>query len=152
MIVEDHDVSDRFFAFGDGSRRDHEDSLLSQRRGVRQSVGSNHHHSFLKRSKIDISENFENLQTANDRHERRPLSVLVSLDWSGRIETEQENHQGEDYRSYAHGFFAHRQKITRPRKPNRTPSNGLVTTNQKERSQPESWTVRFVFTLFFSSF
>ncbi len=57
MIVEDHDMSDRFFAFGDGSRRDHEDSLLSQRCGIRQPVGSNHHHSFLKRSKIDISQN-----------------------------------------------------------------------------------------------
>jgi hypothetical protein len=47
---------------------------------------------FLKLSKIDISENFENLQTADnadDRDERRPLSVLVSLDWSGRIEAEQ---------------------------------------------------------------
>jgi hypothetical protein len=57
MIVEDHDMSDRFFAFGDGSRRDHKDSLLSQRCGIRQPVGSNHHHSFLKRSKIDISQN-----------------------------------------------------------------------------------------------
>jgi len=57
MIVDDHDMSDRCFAFGDGSRRDHEDSLLSQR-CIRQPVGSNHHHSFLKRSKIDISQNF----------------------------------------------------------------------------------------------
>jgi len=57
MIVADHDMSDRFFAFGDGSRRDHEDSLLSQRCGIRQPVRSNHHHSFLKRSKIDISQN-----------------------------------------------------------------------------------------------
>ena len=56
MIVEDHDMSDRLFAFDDGPRRDHEDSLLSQRRGVRHPVGSNLHHSFLKRSKIDISE------------------------------------------------------------------------------------------------
>jgi hypothetical protein len=61
MIVEDHDMSDRFFAFGDGSRRDHEDSLLFQRCGIPQSVGSNHHHSFLKRSKIDISQKFEEL-------------------------------------------------------------------------------------------
>ena len=57
MIVEDHDMSDCFLAFGGGSRRDHEDSLLSQRGGIRQPVGSNHHHSFLKRSKIDISHN-----------------------------------------------------------------------------------------------
>jgi hypothetical protein len=61
MIVEDHDMSDRFFAFGDGSRRKQEDSLLSQRCGVRQSVGSSDHHSFLKRSKIDISQNIEEL-------------------------------------------------------------------------------------------
>jgi len=57
MIVEDHDMSDRFSAFGDGSRRDHENSLLSSRCGIRRSVGSNHHHSFLKRSKTDISQN-----------------------------------------------------------------------------------------------
>jgi hypothetical protein len=57
MIVEDHDVSDRFFAFGDGSRRDHEDSLLSSRCGIRQPVGSNRHHSFLKLANTDISEN-----------------------------------------------------------------------------------------------
>ena len=54
MIVEDHDMSDRFFAFDDRSRRDHEDSPLSQRCSIRQPVGSNHHHSFLNRSKIDI--------------------------------------------------------------------------------------------------
>ena len=57
MIVEDHDMSDRFFAFGHRSRRDHKESLLSSRCGIRQAVGSNHHHSFLKRSKIDISQN-----------------------------------------------------------------------------------------------
>ena len=69
MIVEDHDMSDRLFVFGDGSRRDHEDSLLSQRCGIRQPVGSNHHHSFLKRSQIDISvaRNFF----------RQPLSGLI---------------------------------------------------------------------------
>ena len=57
MIVEDHDMSDRLFAFGDGSRRDHEDPLLFQRCGIWQPLGSNYHHSFLKRSKIDISQN-----------------------------------------------------------------------------------------------
>jgi hypothetical protein len=57
MIVEDHDMSDRLFAFGDGSRRDHEDSLLSQHCGIRQPVGSNHHHSFLKLLNTDISAN-----------------------------------------------------------------------------------------------
>ena len=46
MIVEDQDMSDRFFAFDDGSRRDQEDSLLFQRCGIRQRVGSNYHHSF----------------------------------------------------------------------------------------------------------
>jgi hypothetical protein len=55
MIVEDHDMPDRRFAFDDWSRRDHKDSLLVQRCSFRQPVGSNLHHSFLKRSKIDIS-------------------------------------------------------------------------------------------------
>jgi hypothetical protein len=59
MIVEDHDMSDRFFAFGDRSRRDREDSLLSAPCSIRQPVGSNHHHSFLKRSKIDILGNLK---------------------------------------------------------------------------------------------
>ena len=57
MIVEDDDMSDRCSVFGDGSRRDDEDFLLSQRCGIRQPVGSNHHHSFLKRSNIAISQN-----------------------------------------------------------------------------------------------
>jgi hypothetical protein len=57
MIVEDHDMPDRFFAFGGGSRRDHEDSFLPQRCVIGQSVGSNPHHSLLKRSKTDISQN-----------------------------------------------------------------------------------------------
>jgi len=42
---------------------------------------------------------------ADDRDERRPLSVLVSLDWSGRIETKQENDEGKDYGRYAHGLL-----------------------------------------------
>jgi hypothetical protein len=67
MIVEDHDMSDRFFPFGDGSRRDHEDSLLPQRCGIRQPIGSNQHHSFLKRSKIDISQNAKCLSAAVER-------------------------------------------------------------------------------------
>jgi hypothetical protein len=61
MIVEDHDMSACLATYGDRSRRDHEDSLLSQRCGIRQPVGSNHHHSFLKRSKIDISQKVEEL-------------------------------------------------------------------------------------------
>jgi hypothetical protein len=72
MIVEDHDMSDRFFAFGDGSRRDHEDSLLSQRCGIRQPVGSNHHHSFLKRSKIDISQDVKLLSGSFECSQRNP--------------------------------------------------------------------------------
>jgi hypothetical protein len=67
MIVEDHDMSDRFFVFGDGSRRDHEDSLLSQCCGIKPPVGSNHHHSFLKRSKIYISHNAKFLSAAVER-------------------------------------------------------------------------------------
>ena len=57
MIVEDHDMSDRLATYGYQSRPYREASLLSSRCGIRQPVGSNHHHSFLKRSKIDISQN-----------------------------------------------------------------------------------------------
>jgi hypothetical protein len=69
MIVEDHDMSGRFFAFGDGARSDHEDSLPSPRCGIRQPVGSNHHYCFLKRSKIafHVARNFF----------RQPLSKLL---------------------------------------------------------------------------
>jgi hypothetical protein len=56
MIVEDHDMSDRLATYGDKSRHDREASLLSSRCGIRQPVGSNRHHSFLKRSKVDISQ------------------------------------------------------------------------------------------------
>jgi hypothetical protein len=87
---------------------------------------------------------------ADDRDERRPLSVLVSLDWSGRIETEQENDKGKDDWRYAHGFLHHRKKIARTRKPSRTPSNGLDTANQKETFQSE--VVEFIFTLFSQAF
>ena len=59
MIVEDHDMSDRLAIYGDKSRFDREASLLSSRRGIRQPVGSDHHHSFLKRSKIDILGNLK---------------------------------------------------------------------------------------------
>ena len=98
MIVEDQNMSDCFATYGDRPRQDREDFLRSSRCRIRQPVGSNIHHSFLTSSKIDISENFENLQTANnpdDRDDRRPLSVLASLDRPGRIETEQENDQNE---------------------------------------------------------
>ena len=57
MIVEHHDMSDCLATYGYKLRPDREASLLSSRCGIRQPVGSNHHHSFLKRSKIDISQN-----------------------------------------------------------------------------------------------
>jgi len=47
--------------------------------------------------------------------------------------------------------FDHRQKIAAARKASRTPINGLETANQKEKSQPGSWAIAFVFMLFFSS-
>ena len=56
MIVEDHDMSDCLASYGYKLRLDREASLLSSRCAIRQSVGSNHHHSFLKPSKIDISQ------------------------------------------------------------------------------------------------
>ena len=57
MIVEDHDMSDRLATYGYKSQSDREASLLSSHCGIRQPLGSNHHHSFLNRSKIDISQN-----------------------------------------------------------------------------------------------
>jgi len=89
MIIEDQNMSDCLATYGDRSRRDREDSLPSSRSGIRPPVSSNHHHSFLTPAKIDISENFENLQPAGDADELRPRSVLVSLDRSGQVETEQ---------------------------------------------------------------
>jgi hypothetical protein len=56
MIVENHDMSDCLAIYGYKLRPDGEASLLSSRCGIRQPVGSNHHHSFLKRSKTDISQ------------------------------------------------------------------------------------------------
>ena len=164
MIVEDQNMSDCFATYGDRPRQDREDFLRSFRCCIRQPVDSKIHHSFLNPSNAHISENFENLQTADpptheatpqqvtrdDRDERRPLSVLVSLDWSGRIETEKENDQHKDYWRYAHGFLHHRKKIARTRKPSRTPSNGLETANQKETFQSE--VVEFIFTLFSQAF
>src|SRR5437868_4202288 len=64
IIVEDQNMSNCFATYGDRPRQDREDFLRSSRCGIRQPVGSNHHHSFLTPSRIDISENFENLQTA----------------------------------------------------------------------------------------
>ena len=56
MIVEDHDMSDCPAIYAYKSRPDREASLLSSHCGIRQPVGSNHHHSFLKRLNIEISE------------------------------------------------------------------------------------------------
>jgi hypothetical protein len=71
----------------------------------------------------------------------RSLAVIVlpaGLDLSGRIETEQQNHQEEDDWCYAHGFFGQRQKIAAARKASRTPIKGLERANQKETRQPDS--------------
>jgi hypothetical protein len=38
------------------------------------------------------------------------------------------------------------------RMPSRTPSTGLVTANQKEMFQPDSWAIEFVFTPFSQAF
>jgi hypothetical protein len=57
MIVEDHDMPDCPATCGYKSRLDREDFPFSQCYCIRQSVGSNYHRSFLKRSKIDISPN-----------------------------------------------------------------------------------------------
>src|SRR5580765_8733543 len=57
MIVEDQNMSDCFATYGDKPRQDREDFLRSSRCCIRHPVGSNIHHSFLKRSKIDISQN-----------------------------------------------------------------------------------------------
>src|SRR5439155_17394830 len=81
------------------------------------------------------------------------LAVIVlpaGLDWSGRIETEQQNDEGKDYWRYTHGFLHHRKKIARTRKPSKTPSSGLETANQKETSQSE--VVELIFTLFSQAF
>jgi len=67
MIVEDHDMSDGFATYRYKLRPDREASRLSSRCAIRQPVGSNHHHSFLKRSKIDISRSVKFLSAAVER-------------------------------------------------------------------------------------
>jgi hypothetical protein len=69
----------------------------------------------------------------------------AGLDLSGRIETEQQNDQNEYDWRYAHSFLHHRQKIAKASMARRTPSNGLETAKQKEKSQPESCAIGFVF-------
>jgi hypothetical protein len=51
-----------------------------------------------------------------------------------------------------HGFFHHRQKIAKATMARRTPSNGLETANQKEKFQPESWAIGFVFMMLSKAF
>jgi hypothetical protein len=72
MIVEDHDMSDCLAIYGYKLRPDREPSLLSSRCGIRQPVGSNHHHSFLKRSKIDISQDVKLLLGYFECSQRNP--------------------------------------------------------------------------------
>jgi hypothetical protein len=91
MIIEDHDMSDCLAIYSYKSRPDREASLLSLRCGIQQPVDSNHHHSFLKAPKIEISENPQ-ISLANRFPRRRLLAVTRSsrgFDLSARIETEQ---------------------------------------------------------------
>ena len=67
MIIEDHDMSDCLATYGYKLRPDREASLLSSRCGIRQPVGWNHHHSFLRRSKIEISRSAKFLSVAVER-------------------------------------------------------------------------------------
>ena len=71
MIVEDQNMSDCFATYGDRPRQDREGFLRSSRCCIRQPVDSKIHHSFLELSNADISENFENLQTADNPARRR---------------------------------------------------------------------------------
>jgi len=82
MIVEDHDMLDCLATYGYKLRPDRDASLLSLRCSTRQPVGSNHHHSFLKCSKIAISQNvkFPSKCGANRRTsalERGPLDIAA---------------------------------------------------------------------------
>ena len=86
MIVEDHDMWYRFFASRHGSRRDHEDSVPSQRCCIRQPVGSNHHHSFLKRPKIDISQKVKFLSEYFDRNRSNQDPSSVDADHAEALE------------------------------------------------------------------
>jgi hypothetical protein len=76
-------------------------------------------HSLLKLPKIDISENLR--------------FIARVLRWyRGRIETEQQNDQDEEEWRQAHA-----RKIASAMMASRTPSNGLVTANQKETFQSD---------------
>jgi hypothetical protein len=71
---------------------------------------------FLKRSKIDISQKFEEFWTADE-------TQIPSDPFNPRLP------------------FS-RTKIAKARRATRTPSNGLEMANQKGTSQPEWWAVR----------
>src|SRR6266481_5394878 len=116
MIVEDQNMSDCFATYGDRPRRFSSVLPLLHPAACRFEYSS----FSLKFSNAEISENLRFLARCVRRH-------------SGRIEREQLNDEGKDYWR-AHGFLHHRKKIARTRKPSRTPSNGLETANQKERS------------------
>ncbi len=49
-------------------------------------------------------------------------------------------------------FSGHRQTIAAARRPRKTPTKGLEMANQKEKPQPESWAIEFVFTLLSKGF
>jgi hypothetical protein len=77
MIVHDHDMPDRLATYDYKSRPDREASLLSSRGGIGQPVGSNHHHSFLKRSKTDVSQNVKFLS----KRWNEMTSHLINMKW-----------------------------------------------------------------------
>jgi hypothetical protein len=80
MIVEDHDMSDCLATYAYKLRPDREASLLFSQCGIRQPVGSNHHHSFLKRSKIDISQNVKFLFVCFERSTQHDHSAMFVVE------------------------------------------------------------------------
>jgi len=52
---------------------------------------------------------------------------------------------------HIHGFLRYRLKIAKARRARRTPSNGIETAKQLEKSHPDSLAVGFVFNAIFSS-
>ena len=49
-------------------------------------------------------------------------------------------------------LFGGQEKMAKAMSPNKTPSKGLVTANQKETFQPDSWVIELVFMLFSKRF
>src|SRR5438552_1284242 len=166
MIVEDQNMSDCFAPYGDRSRQDREDFLRSSRCCIRQYVGSKIHHSFLNTSSADISENVENLQTADPpTHEATARQVTRmtgknadhSQFWCLLTGPAESKPNSRMIKTSISGVMlmtcsGHRQKIATAPKPSRTPSSGLETANQKEIFQSGTLTVEFVFTLFSQAF